>query len=117
MTPELAAERSQEGDDSEEGVERWVRQFYLKMAMDPELLSSGMIETFPCPNCQNEIRIELPPARGKTHPPATSVVPIAEHTCSWPSRGVGVAPPAKRRHGRCIFCDDNAIATSMSFRR
>jgi hypothetical protein len=107
LTPALAAERPQH-DDSEEAVERWVRQFYLKMDINPELVSSGTIEMFPCPNCEEEVRIELPPARDKPHPGNFSCPHCHAHLRLAKSGGWEVAPPAQRRGDQCIFCNDNA---------
>ena len=116
LTPELAAERPQHDDDSEEAIERWVRQFYLKMDTDPELLSSGTIEMFPCPNCEDEVRIELPPAREKSHP-GHLAAPIAARTCACLNRKVGRL--LRRRSAVMIAAysaERRPIATSMSSR-
>ncbi len=52
----------------EERCERDTRQFYLKMAIDPDLLTSGVIEEFPCPKCLRKVRLELPPPRETSYP-------------------------------------------------
>jgi hypothetical protein len=108
LTPELEAERPQDEKGSEEGVERWVRQFYLKMATDPELVTSGVIEMFPCPSCEEEVRIELPPEREKAHPGNFSCPHCRAHLRLGRSGKWEVAPPAPRRDGRCIFCGEKA---------
>jgi hypothetical protein len=108
LTPELAAERPQHEDDSEEAMERWVRRFYLKMDTNPELLSSGTIEMFPCPNCEDEVRIELPPSREKPHPGNFSCPHCRAHLQLAKSGRWEVAPPSQRRDDHCIFCGQKA---------
>ncbi len=111
LTPELAAERPQQ-EDPEGECERQTRQLYLTMATDPELLSSGSVETFPCPSCEEEVRLELPPRREKPHPGHTNCeacgahLELVEGGWRWE-----LGSPRPKRDGRCIFC--GAKADSM----
>lgn len=108
LTPELAAQRSQHADPEGE-CERQMRQLYLTMATDPELLSSGTIETFACPSCGEEVRLELPPEPEKAHPGHANCgacgahLELVESGRRWE---LGTARP--KRGGSCIFCGARA---------
>jgi hypothetical protein len=65
--PEVEATLPQHADP-EDVCERETRLLYLKMATDPELLTTGMIEQFPCPACSSGVRFELPPPRESRYP-------------------------------------------------
>ena len=68
--PEREAEGSNSTEDPEEEArERSVRQDYLAISLDPELLVVDLtIEQFICPACEEEIRIELPASRERKDP-------------------------------------------------
>jgi hypothetical protein len=55
-------------DDPETACEREVRQLYLKMALDPQLLVTSVMERFACPACEAEVSFELPPPRETRYP-------------------------------------------------
>jgi hypothetical protein len=108
LTPELAAQRPQH-DDPEEECERTTRQMYLAMATDPELLSTGSVEMFPCPSCEEEVRIELPSARERPHPGHFSCPHCRAHLqLAASGHRWEIAPPGEKRDGRCIFCEAKA---------
>jgi hypothetical protein len=107
LTPELAAERPQQ-EDPEGECERNTRQLYLALATDPELLSTGSTEAFPCPSCEEEVRIELPPARERPHPGHFSCPQCRAHLRLAASGSWELAPANEKRDGRCIFCGAKA---------
>jgi hypothetical protein len=65
--PEVEATLPQHADP-EDHCERETRLLYLKMAIDPKLLATGVIEQFPCPACSSGVRLELPPPRDIRYP-------------------------------------------------
>jgi hypothetical protein len=92
-------------EDPEEVAERSVRQNYLAMSMDPEMLITGSIEQFPCPACGKEIRIELPAPREKRDPGHTDCPECGKHLCraEGPAGWKVFQPPVKAAP-QCIFC-------------
>lgn len=108
LTAELAAQRPQQ-EDPEGECERDTRQLYLTMATDPELLSSGSVEIFPCPECGEDVRLELPPRREKSHPLHTNCGSCRVHL-ELIDGGRRWAPgsPGPKRDRRCIFCGATA---------
>lgn len=98
-------------DDPETACEREVRQLYLKMALDPEMLVTGVIEQFACPACESELSFELPAPRETPYPihrQCGSCRALLERGRSgpWTRRA-----PAAKRSRDCIFC--GARADSM----
>jgi hypothetical protein len=96
-------------DDPEDHCERETRLLYLRMAVDPDLLVSDVIEEFPCPACGDATRLELPaPREGRERTGAACPncrVPLT------PAHGEAVwrvAPPKPRREPTCVFCEAKA---------
>lgn len=65
--PEVEATLPQH-EDPEGHCERETRLLYLKLAIDPDLLTSGVIEELPCPACASRVRFELPAPRETRYP-------------------------------------------------
>jgi hypothetical protein len=94
--------------DPETACEREVRQLYLKMALDPQMLVTGVIETFACPACEVEITFELPAPRETRYPihrQCGSCRALLERERSGPWRLRG---PAAKRSPDCVFCGAKA---------
>lgn len=95
-------------DDPETACEREVRQLYLKMALDPQMLVTGVIERFACPACETEISFELPAPRETRYPiqrQCESCRAILERDRSGPWR---LRVSAAKRSPDCIFCGAKA---------
>jgi hypothetical protein len=95
-------------DDPETACEREVRQLYLKMALDPQLLVTSVMERFACPACEAEVSFELPPPRETRYPiqrqcDRCRALLQRDRSGPWKLRG----PAAKRSHD-CVFCGTRA---------
>jgi hypothetical protein len=103
-TPELAAERPQHQDPEEE-CERSIRQMYLTMATDPDLLVTGRREGFDCPACREKIWFNLPAPREKADSGHRDCPKCGTHLTRSTSDGRWevFVPPAKPEK-QCIFC-------------
>jgi hypothetical protein len=92
-------------DDPEEHCEREIRLLYLSMAVDPNLLVSGVIEEFPCPACDKRVRLELPapcegrPRTGAACPNCRTPLTRTDGNSVWE-----VAPPKPHSAPTCVFC-------------
>jgi hypothetical protein len=109
-TPELEAERPQQ-DNPEEECERQVRQMYLAMATDPELLSTGIREGFDCPSCEEKIWFELPAPRDRKKPDSghRDCPKCGTHLSRNDNDGRWqVFVPPDKPGKICIFCGDRA---------
>jgi len=82
IDPEKEAKLLQHADPEGE-AEREARRLWTGLATDPESLVTGVIEEFPCPVCDQEIRLELPAPREASDP--------EEATC--PKCGAGLVRP------------------------
>ncbi len=104
------ARRSTQGDP-EVACEREMRQMYLKMAIDPQMLVESVIEQFACPACEAQTSFELPPPREIRYPIRRQCedcrAPLERHR----DRAWERAAPAPTRSQDCIFC--GAKADSM----
>jgi hypothetical protein len=102
--PEEESELPQH-DDPETRCERETRQMYLKLAINPELLVSGVIEEFACPACDHKIRVELRAPREARYPEHATCPECQTHLkrakggLTWDT--VESTPKA---YPRCIFC-------------
>jgi hypothetical protein len=106
--PEREAELQQH-EDPEEETERSVRQDYLAISLDPELLVVGSIEQFNCPACEEEIRIELPAPRERKDSGHADCPECGKHLCRAESpSGWKVFRPPVKAVPKCIFCGAKA---------
>lgn len=106
--PEREAELQQH-EDPEEEAERSVRQDYLAISLDPELLVVGSIEQFNCPACEEEIRIELPAPRERKDSGHADCPECGKHLCRAESpSGWKVFRPPVKAVPKCIFCGAKA---------
>lgn len=110
-TPELAAERPQQ-ENPEEECERAIRQMYLTMAIDPELLVTGQREGFECPACQEMVWLDLPAPREKADSGHRDCPKCGTHlTRSQSGNRWEIFVPSAKPEKKCIFC--GAQADSM----
>lgn len=106
--PEEEAKLPQHGDP-EDHCEREIRLLYLSMAVDPDLVVSGVIEELLCPACGNPVRLELPapregrPRTGAACPNCRTPLTRRDGNAAWE-----VAPPKPQREPICVFCDAKA---------
>jgi predicted RNA-binding Zn-ribbon protein involved in translation (DUF1610 family) len=107
--PDEEAKLPQDADPLEKCA-RETRLRYLTMAVDPQLLVTGVREEFPCPKCGETIRLDLPAPRATRYPQNTQCphcgTPLTRtrHQLMW-----GVIPQRPKRESRdCIFCDQEA---------
>jgi hypothetical protein len=104
------ARRPTEGDP-EVACEREVRQMYLKVAIDPQMLVESVIEQFACPACEAQISFELPPSRETRYPIRRQCEKCRRPLKRRRDRAWERAAPAPMRSRDCIFC--GAEADSM----
>lgn len=106
VDPETEAALPQESDPEAE-CSAWVRQLYLRMAIDRDSLVSGVLESLACPVCQNQIRVELPPPRDTPDPEHAQCPDCAAHlrrtkgTIDW-------EPVPSPQCQLCVFCGAKA---------
>jgi hypothetical protein len=108
LTPELAAERPQV-ENPEVECERSVRQMYLAMATNPDLLVTGQREGFDCPSCGKEIWFDLPSPAEHKESGHRDCPECGVHLTRSAANGKWeiFVPPAKVEK-KCIFCGDRA---------
>lgn len=86
--------------------ERETRLLYLTLSVDPQLLVTGTLEEFQCPECKKLIVLDLPAARDTRSPQNVQcphcAVPLtrSRNEAKW-----AVIPRASKQSGApCIFC-------------
>jgi hypothetical protein len=105
-TAEDARRSSQ--DHPETVCEREVRQLYLKMALDPQMLVSSVIEQFACPRCGGEISFELPAPRETRYPIHRQCESCRALLKRDRSGGWELRAAAPKRSRDCVFCGATA---------
>lgn len=92
-------------DDPEDHSERETRLLYLKMATDPDLLTTGVIEELPCPACSSQIRFELPSPRETRYPLNRQCSKCRAHIRKHANDAAWIEVRHERRAQRqCTFC-------------
>jgi hypothetical protein len=103
--PEEEAKLPQESDPLGK-CERETRLRYLTLAVDPQLLVTGIREQFPCPECEKMITLNLPAPRDTRYPQNVQCpdcrAPLtrAQDSLKW----TAIPRTPKQRPTCCIFC-------------